>query len=350
MCGVSQPSPLARIVACSAVLKAGKVGEFVSIAAAELAFKRTLRRVHAAAVDEVVVALHKVKPLAAEAKEFSDVAKQVYEEVYVVEANDIAGEHVDKVYRLMKRAMVRRLNGKIKGEFVYDHKVEKAEVPAPPTIDLVFGVVDERAIRNLASGFFFWFAENYEANVSEAIKAVVAAEGLRAGERWVDVADRLETTLRRELGVTGAGRKLQVPSGWRGTYEEYFEALAASVTTTARVASSIRAMEEFEAPHIVIVNPEDEKTCPRCWTMSGKQFPLSAAVAQLKKLYAARSRKDVIAAQPWYSEKEFLKISDKPGHVSDQDSARLAEAGVVLPTYHFRCRCTVDLAPGHEIE
>jgi hypothetical protein len=348
---VNHEVKLQKVVAAGAILKAARVGEFIRIAAGELAFKKALKRAHRKASEKVIAFLRQEKPETEDAEKFAKAAKARYDGIYVEQALRLIGPHVKSTYHLAKSAMVRRINGKIEAEFVYDYSaaLDKADAPAPPSIELLFGIADERAIQSLSSGFYFWFADHYDGNVSEAIKTVVADEAIRQGRKWSDVARDIEVALKRELGLIGGGRQLSVPSGWRGTFDEYFEALAASVTTTARVASSVKALEEIEAPYLVIVNPEDEKTCDRCMVMSGKRFPLSDAVDQMSKLYSARNADEVKEAQPWYSEKEFLKISNKPGHVSDADSARLAAAGVVLPTYHFRCRCTVDIASGDEI-
>jgi hypothetical protein len=342
-------SSIANVLATAEILKAGGVGEFIRIAAAELAFKKTLKRAHRRGVDRIVALLAASVPRTSSSSAFADRAGITYTWAFLRGLEEATGAHVDKVYRLGKKAANRRANGKIKGEFVYDYSTALNKVDEAPEIALVFGLADERAIAALSEGHFFWFAEHFARNVSEVIRTVVADEALRQGLNREEVGRALALAIKRELGITGGDRELELPSGWRGTYDEYFEALSANVTTLARSASTVMGIEEAGGVRLVIVNPEDERTCERCMIMSGKEFTVGQARSQLDKLLAARTPEAVKAAQPWYSVKELKQISKKPGHVSDRDSARLAEAGVILPGYHMKCRCTVDLAPGQEI-
>lgn len=336
-----------RVLAASALLKAGGVGEFIRIAAAELALKKAFKRSHRRATERILAVIRESPPKPAQAGAFSARVKRLYESVYLSDTETLLEKHIRKVYELNKKAMVRRIKGKIKGEYVYDYSAafRKAEPPEDPRFTFSFSFVDRRAIDAILRGHFYWYGDHYDKNISEAIKRVIADKSLTAGLGRVEAGMALQRALKRELALTGGGRELAVPSGWRGSLDQYFEMLAASVTTAARAASTVRAVREAEATRIIISNPMDERTCPRCAVMNGKVFTIGQAGGQLDALLAARSADDMKKAQPWYSTKQFLEIGDKKGHVSDSDSARFAAAGIVLPPYHGMCRCTVDLAP-----
>lgn len=338
---------LVRVLAASAILKAGGVGEFIRIAAAELALKKEFKRIHRRSVEVILAAIAASPPRAEQSESFSARAKRLYESVYLNATEKLLEQHIAKVYELNKKAMTRRIQGKIKVDYVYDYSAafRKAEPPENPRFTFSFSFVDRRAIDAILRGHFYWYGEHYDKNISEVIKRVVADSALTSGLGRVEAGQALQRALRRELALTGGGRELTVPAGWRGSFDRYFEMLAASVTTAARAASTVRAVQEADATRIIISNPMDERTCPRCAAMNGKVFTIEQASKQMDALLAARSPDDMKKAQPWYSTKKFLEIVTRKGHVSDADSARLAEAGIVLPPYHGLCRCTVDLAP-----
>jgi hypothetical protein len=78
--------------------------------------------------------------------------------------------------------------------------------------------------------------------------------------------------------------------------------------------------------------------------MNGKVFLVQEAINQIESEAGATKPEQIKTAHPWMSMKDVKTISPKAGNVSRGDSAKLAKGGLALPTYHFRCRSTVDVS------
>ena len=247
------------------------------------------------------------------------------------------------IYRLGKAAAVLRANGGDSPVYNYhdllaeELVLEKAG-PRGPEVRLGFSEVDEQAIRELASGFFFWVGDDHTEEMQEVIRRKVVELQLRRGLSSREVGAAIIAALDAEL--LGPTRTTVGPRGWRGSMLEYYTGVAANVATVARVAGSLAAFADAGAPRFMIVNPDDERTCPRCKLMDGLTFSLEAGQAQVARMRAATSREEMKQAQPWYSPAEFVRIA------SGRSESELIEARIVLPSYHLLCRCTVDVAPG----
>jgi hypothetical protein len=335
-------SSLTKIAFSEQVLKAADLEEFVTMAQLEYAYGQAMFALHAKAA----MALAKVAEDGP--GRLQEAVASVYGRIYSSFAVRATASHLDAVYRLGKTAGVRRAQRKISTDLRYDYapllRVEKADVPPDranqPVVPSAFTLVDERAIEALTRNYVFWFSGRYVQDISNIVREVIRSQLEIGGTRRSSGAALAQRVL-RELGLTDAGRELALPAGWRGSFKRYFEGLAATVTTTGRVAGSIAGLDGVGARRFKIVNPLDERTCARCEHMNGMTFPLSAGKNQTALLTSARSEADVKSAQPWYSVREFGELIG--GYGSEKDPERMMSLSVVLPSYHFLCRCTVDI-------
>ena len=182
-----------------------------------------------------------------------------------------------------------------------------------------------------------WIGRHYDRNIRGTIRDAIRPE-LIEGRTQVEAGKAVRVALAEQL------RKVVVPSGFNGSDTKYFEGLAANTTTNARVRGQIRSFADLGLTTYEIVNPMDDRTTPQCVWMNGKKFQVEDAQAHIELLSGATDPEFVKEKHPWLNMKAIERISTGPGHISAADSAKLANAGLPLPPYHFRCRTTVDAA------
>lgn len=266
-------------------------------------------------------------------------------------ADDVARRmltDLDSVYKLAREAGFDKAAGRKKGSLQYNtpnftevvltEKAKKVKAGAKASFDLV----DEAAVLALQEDQLFWIGEHYDANVSESIRTVTRETVIEAGTGRVAAAKVLAKRVKDAL------MHVRTPGGFHGSAAQYMEGLVANAVTTARTQGQLRSFDELEVARYEIVNPSDHRTCPVCSHMNGKTFTVPQGVSQMNTDMEAKKPEDVKKNHPWLSPKQIKAISRKPGPVSGKagmkDSAALAKAGLALPGYHFRCRCTVDAA------
>lgn len=254
---------------------------------------------------------------------------------------------VGRIYKLARIAGHKKGNNQTTASLSYQvpnfeaqieggkEKVRKAKRVAAvrPTFDLV----DERAIADLYDDQMIWIGRHYDKNIRRSIRDAVRPE-LIEGRTQVEAGKAVKAALAEQL------RKVVVPGGFNGSDTKYFEGLAANTTTNARVRGQIRSFAELGLTTYEIVNPMDDRTTPQCVWMNGKKFQVADAQAHIETLSGATDPEFVKEHHPWLSMTEIKRISEGSGHRSAVDSSKLANAGLPLPPYHFRCRTTVDVA------
>jgi hypothetical protein len=210
---------------------------------------------------------------------------------------------------------------------------------APPRIATAFDVYDASAVTALMDEHMLWIGRHYEKNVSKTIRRSanqIVSRGLSRAEAGkllrADVAKNLD--------------KVVVPGGFVGSQAKYFEGLAANAATIGRVRGQIRSFQDLGVTRYILSNPMDNRTTPQCIHMNGKEFTVQNAVNQIERTAGATSPSDIKRDHPWLSMPQILAISPVAGRSTVADSGALAAAGFSLPPLHWRCRTTVDIAPG----
>lgn len=243
---------------------------------------------------------------------------------------------LEKAYRLARVAGFKKATGKTKASLQYGLvAVSKAKPTVPKSrkaeLSFSFDLPDKHAIAALQKQEMLWIGEHYGENVSGAIKEAVNVkliEGLGREAAGALVRSVVEEKLK---GVFA-------PSGWRGTDTDYFEGLAANAVTNARVQGQMESFARVKVTTYEIVNPLDSRTTPFCEDINGTTFSVRDGMDQLDRLRAAKTPDEVRAAHPWMSLKAAKGIRGKGG------TKAMAQSGLALPPYHFRCRSTVDVA------
>lgn len=255
---------------------------------------------------------------------------------------------IENVYRTARDIGADKAGGEIKGSLQYDTNnfsselgidVKKATVP--------FSLVDEQAVTSIQEEHLFWIGEHYDKHVSNEIREVTRATVIEAGTNRKKAAQLLQERVKKSL------TKVSVPDGYTGSSASYFEGLVSNAVTNARAMGQLRSFSDLGVERYQIVNPSDSRTCPVCSHLDGKVFTVDQGTAQMSRDLAAKKPEEIKKIHPWFSAKKIRAISPKSGKLSGkagtEDSKRLAAAGVSMPPFHFRCRCTVDIDPSSPI-
>lgn len=246
-------------------------------------------------------------------------------------------------YRLGRNVGYKKATKQIKGDLQYglpkEEKISKSKkIELLPSFDLV----DEENLRALTRHQTFWIGDFYKRGVSESIASMTKQVMAEAGG-GSEIAGRL-------MGqrIDEAFKYVRLPKGFVGTPKQYFSGLTANAFTVARVHGQMRSFAEIGITRYSISNPGDKRTCARCGHMDGKTFTTRQGVDQMHAELAADSKQAVKNVHPWLSLNQLQAISPTAGYVSGaagaRDSRALSEHGQSLPPYHFKCRCTVDVA------
>jgi len=249
----------------------------------------------------------------------------------------IAVKELKHTYALGRRAGLKRASGSSKQQLSYPAPLN---VPVSKAVG-AFDMVDDAVVKSLNTSQMFWIGKFYEDGVSDGIVQVVKDNIIMEGVSPKVAGDLMAQKIRDGLN------HVSLPTGWGGTSRQYMEGLTANAMTTARVHGQMRSFMEIGVSHYVISNPSDKRTCAQCAHMEGKTFTLKQGADQMQSDLGAKTPDAVRTSHPWISQTVRSAISPTPGALTgkagEADSKALAAAGQALPTYHFKCRCTVDV-------
>jgi SPP1 gp7 family putative phage head morphogenesis protein len=325
------------------VAKALVLSEVAQIAKAEARYQELLTATwrHRAKQAELRAGMvaRKGKSKSAVTAEVRDVMKRWQTDVYRP-----ARAAMKRIYKLARTAAHKKATGQSSLSLQYSSAmlrqldVAKAKPKDDEaTLEPSFDLVDEKTIRALQEEQLIWIGRHYDANVGATVREAIA-EIVTTG------MGRREAALAMMKAVNESLTHIGRPGGFQGTDKQYFEGLAANAATNARVLGQLRSFASIGITKYELVNPMDHRTSEICAHLNGKVFTVADAADQVSAMLAADTPEEYKEAHPWLTYKEILDISPKSGQVSAEDSQALAEAGVLLPPFHWKCRTTVDIS------
>lgn len=248
---------------------------------------------------------------------------------------------VEKVYKLAREVGAAKAKKKIKTPLVFDTPNFQDTKKAVAGVAVSFDLADERAIAALAEQNVFWIGEHYDENLAASISATTSETLAEVGATRRVAALLMAERVKEQLG------RVVTPGGFHGTTVQYFEGLTSNAMTVARVRGQLRSFGDAGVTTYTVQNPQDSRTCKVCSHMDNKVFRVEQGRAQMERELEAKSPDDIKQIHPWLSPAQLLAVSSTPGRLSGKagaaDSRALSAAGLSLPPFHFRCRCTVDV-------
>ncbi len=209
-------------------------------------------------------------------------------------------------------------------------------------VKMTFDLFDESAVQALQDDQMIWIGKFYSVQLRAKIREAVREVVRTGGSRDVEAA-----ALERAIGESF--RNITIPSGFRGSDQDYFRMVAANAVTTARTRGQIRSFQDAGITIYELVNPMDFRTSKICRRLHGKQFRVEDALSQIDGQAGATTPEQYKAAAPWLTFGQLEKVSPKDGNQGLADSKALVDAGFILPPFHGLCRTTVDVVGFPEI-
>jgi len=253
----------------------------------------------------------------------------------------VVTQELKNVYRLGRDVGYKKATRTINSSLRYGTPKFEPVAKAKASILPVYDLIDYGAIEAIKEHQLYWIGSHYDENVLATVVTTVKETVLEAGKNTALAGKLLQERLKE------VSQNISVPGGFNGTAKQYFEGFAANVTTTSRVFSQLRSFQEVGVTQYTIVNPGDNRTCPRCGHLEGKTFSVQDGLYQMDAIIAAKKPEDVKQIQPWMTAAQIMAISSTPGYIAGKigikDSAALVKAGLALPPYHYKCRCTIDV-------
>lgn len=319
----------ALITADVLVEKAFMLSEIASIARAEIRLRKFIEGHWDVRKKQAIT---KAVSMATQKQAHGRIAKEV-DRIMNLWSSDVLPHYnfeMARVYKLARVAGYKKASGDTTASLQFNtpkitSEVKKAKTSAAPKFDLV----DKQAIEALEGKNTFWVGEHYGANVSATVAEVTKDVMIASGGSSKVAGEKIKEVLGKALGI------FSTPSGYHGTQANYFEGLVANAMTVGRVYGQMRSFSQIGITKYTIVNPGGDRICEVCLALQGTTFTTQQAIDQISKEYGAKKPDDIKAIHPW------------PKNTNDivgKSSAELAAAGLSLPPYHFRCRCTTDVS------
>ena len=171
---------------------------------------------------------------------------------------------------------------------------------------------DKRAIEILTKHNCFWLGEHYGKHIGPKI-AEITQQAIDEGLGRKELAEELRNALGGEVG------------GYK-----YWDVASSAALVRARSFGAISGMEEAGIAEYEILAMQDERMCPICGEMHGRVFSVAESRKVIDRVLEIEDPNKFKEAMPWQTE--------SPKGVSNAD---LQSAGMSLPPFHGRCRCTV---------
>ena len=195
----------------------------------------------------------------------------------------------------------------------------------------VFGAVDKDAVRMAQKNLLYWVGESYENAIRGRINRAA------------------ETAAKMGLGRADFGRLLEKEfAGVVGRSSAYWNVVSSAALGRTRSFSRLLFMEKVGVETYEIINPMDERTTEICRELDGTTFQVERAREIVQEVMDAEDPETVKTVQPWlvWDDKAggFYKQHDADKTVLPKDAASLADAGVMLPPFHGRCRSDIIYA------
>ena len=175
-----------------------------------------------------------------------------------------------------------------------------------------FNLSDSRAIEVLTKHNCFWLGEHYGKHIGPKISEMTQ-QAFENGLGRNEFANELREAFGGEVG------------GYK-----YWDVASSAALVRARSFGTIAGMEEAGIAEYEILAMGDERMCPICDNMNGRVFSVSLAREKINEVLEIEDPEKFKEAMPWQTTS-----------AKDVSNEALQNAGMSLPPFHGRCRCSL---------
>lgn len=205
-----------------------------------------------------------------------------------------------------------------------------------------FGIVDTEAYENLARleniAVGDHFPKTKKIQVSKAIQTGVLDKGLNNADAGLFLKQEMTSILG---GNVNGALPASVAKGQAST-NAYFEMLNATNTTYAKNFAHINLSNEAGITQLIFSAILDRTTSQICSQMDGRVFTIEQALVHQSKVLGAENVEGLKTIAPFQRNLSEFKLGAGENLTSPATSKRLADAGVMVPPLHGRCRSSLQ--------
>lgn len=245
-------------------------------------------------------------------------------------------EKIIEIYKLARIVGVKKALGEINESLAFNNpnKKENSVTKTKQKISINFDSFDKEIISIIKKQSSSLIKNFYDSVMTKTKKIIRIVKEILTNLKGTkkNTADFLKQKIKNELDSVSIST---------------FEDLISNAMTTVRAYGQLKSFKDENIVEYEISNPTDSKTCKICSHMNGKVFTVQTGIEQLSAELNAKKDEDMKRIHPWLTISKLQAISSISGYIRGPkgiiDSIVLATAGLSLPTYHHRCRCTVDI-------
>ena len=248
-------------------------------------------------------------------------------------------EYIDYLYKYFKNQFIK----KNKIELV--KKADEVDPPDLPEVSPILwlemdteAVVGVERIVSQSSGRFY--NNSVQQVVADSVKQNIFERNLPLSQAISAMQRDLVKALKLKPGTLESEI---VPTGFRGTAENYFAGLADFTASMARTSGDLITLNEIDAQKIVVRSVASTRTCVGCLQMDGTTYTVPSAVEHMNNKLAVDDVDELKKVQPFFHFKAPKDYSEESLKVAQSLAKELTSDVTLLPPFHFRCECFIDM-------
>ena len=211
-----------------------------------------------------------------------------------------------------------------------------------PLLALSFGVEDAFIMDNLTRLHAVSIGNHFEKNLRPQLAKTIGEGVIDKGLNKAQAGKFLEKELTRKLGGRAFGAvPAKIRAQGQDSVNAYFKGLSATNVNFARNFGQIQAMTEAGVDRYVISAVLDAVTSVICEQMDGREFSIEAGRKAMLQVLEAEDSEGLQQVAPWRKDLKEFDLGAGQKLTSSSSAKTLADAGLALPPYHFRCRSDV---------
>lgn len=226
----------------------------------------------------------------------------------------------------------------IKGKLI--HKADK-------DLDIAFDLKDQEIVRLVLAQNLIAAQNLYKAGLSAHVVSVIRSIMRNTGLSNADQKKLITSEMSKALGLKKGKIELEktVPPKFNGDAKGYYTGLAQTTLTRAQSMGRLNLFSQGTFEKYMISAIIDTRTSHICLSMDGRTFTIEQGQEQMENVLTAKSSDELKQVAGWRKDLSAFGVKNqddfKTGPRSASTSKSLADAGMALPPYHFRCRSTI---------
>ncbi len=214
-------------------------------------------------------------------------------------------------------------------------------------LDIAFDIKDTEIVKLILAQNLIAAQNLYKSGLSAHVVSVIRSIMGNTGLSNADQKKQITSEMSKALGLKKGKVELEktVPPKFKGDAKAYYTGLAQTTLTRAQSMGRLNLFSQGTFEKYMISAIIDTRTSHICLSMNGRTFTIEQGVEQMENVLTAKSSDELKQVAGWRKDLSAFGIEGqddfKTGPKATAVSKSLADAGMALPPYHFRCRTTI---------